>query len=160
MGGRIHGSRKRLNVESADITKLSVTATLRRMSRLLLVALSIVAWFSISNHCVIGALKTSKSMQAACHGDGAAPTKLPAKGEPVSCCKVLRATLAKTNTNVAVDALVFVLQQYFVTSLFFPEGSQHASLLGELDTGPPFALSFTELVLQRSVLVHAPPHSA
>src|SRR5262249_41688134 len=98
--------RKRLNVESADITKLSVTATLRRMSRLLLVALSIVAWFSISNHCVIGALKTSKSMQAACHGDGAAPTKLPAKGEPVSCCKVLRATLAKTNTNVAVDALV------------------------------------------------------
>jgi hypothetical protein len=29
-----------------------------------------------------------------------------------------------------------------------------------LDTGPPHAHSFTELILQRSLLAHAPPHVA
>ena len=154
--------RKRLNVNRASITNLSVTATLKKMSRLSLVVVSMVTWFSISSHCALAALESGKSSPAhvACHGDPSAPNKSPVKGEPVSCCKVLRAIFVKTNNSVACDASAFVLLQYLVAPIFFTDQSQSASSPAELDTGPPYAVSFAESVLQRSVLVHAPPLSA
>ena len=133
-----------------------------KLSRFVVVLLILSAWFSISNHCALGALEhPTKAGMTACHEPCADST--PAKdkkpsGEAV-CCKLLRATLAKTNNSAGYDASAFILQQYFLASLFLGDDVQPASSPEELDTGPPFAASFAESVLQRSILAHAPPIS-
>jgi hypothetical protein len=123
---------------------------------------ALMAWFSISNHCALGALVAVNTKSATgamhCHSDQPSPAN-NSDQKQTPCCKLLRATLAKTNISPTWDASAFVLQQYFVASLLFADQLRHASSLEELDTGPPFAVSFAESVLQHSVLAHAPPLS-
>ena len=124
------------------------------------VAVSMVAWLAISNHCALGAMeRPGKPAMHACHHDSADST--PAKGKKPAgetvCCKLLRATLAQAANGTGYDASIFVWQQYFLAALFAGDDLQPASLPEELDTGPPFYVSFAESVLQRSVLAHAPP---
>jgi hypothetical protein len=54
------------------------------------------------------------------------------------------------------DAGVSDADLYF-EKLAFISNSQSATSPLLLDTGPPGARSFAELILQRSVLAHAPP---
>jgi hypothetical protein len=130
-----------------------------RLGRLLLVMLTMVAWVSISNHCVLGSLialgaKTSVAPMH-CHGDRPAPTK--GGEEQTPCCKVLKAvTVAKD--NVGTNPVDFALKEYPSGELAVEIWQAHTHTLG-LDTGPPRALSFSESVLQRSILAHAPPLS-
>ena len=124
-----------------------------------MVLLTLLAWFSISNHCAFGALIAETNSAVApmhCHGDQPTPPKKSSEQE-MPCCKILRATLAKTDHGAGHDALAFVLQHYFAPSLFFGDDMRHTSLPEELDTGPPFVSSFAELILQRSLFSHAPP---
>ena len=149
---------KRLNASAASITKLSVTATLRPISRIAIVAVTMAAWFSISNHCALGAFEPAQHGQAnaACHENPGAPTKSPAKGEAAPCCKLLRATLAKSDQPVIQNYFTGLLQAWLSTALTMGERF-HWPQSFELDTGPPFSESFAESVLQRSILAHAPP---
>jgi hypothetical protein len=130
------------------------------MFRAGVVVVTLVGWFSISNHCALAAFESSQSgaAHASCHANTRAPSKLPVKGEETPCCKLLRATLVKDNASVAENALMFSLQPYFVGLIVFPE-QLHWPQSFELDTGPPFSGSFAESVLQRSILAHAPPLS-
>jgi hypothetical protein len=78
----------------------------------------------------------------------------------VECCKVLRAVaFAKDKTWARDDAQVgaanFSIQARSLTVCLLRSA---APLL--LDTGPPGALSFAELILQRSIFAHAPPFVA
>ena len=134
-----------------------------KLSRFAVVILTFLAWVSISNHCALGALIAAKAQSAVaqmhCHGDQSPPSK-KSDEEEIPCCKLLRATLVKANNSAAFDASAFVLQQYFLTAFFFLDDMQPASLPEELDTGPPFASTFAESVLQRSILAHAPPSLA
>jgi hypothetical protein len=57
------------------------------------------------------------------------------------------------------DASVSDADLYFEEFAFIAN-SQHATSPLLLDTGPPGARSFAELILQRSILAHAPPVSA
>jgi hypothetical protein len=57
------------------------------------------------------------------------------------------------------DTSLFALQFYFVGPVISTNESRPVPVL-ELDTGPPFANTFAESVLQRSILAHAPPHVA
>jgi len=78
----------------------------------------------------------------------------------VQCCKILRAVVfAKAkdwarddgkfrDANFPVQTAVLVLYQSLAVALLL------------LDTGPPGAFSFAELILQRSLLAHAPPFGA
>jgi hypothetical protein len=82
----------------------------------------------------------------------------PAKKENtlgMPCCKTLRA-VTTVKITVAANTLNFVLKAYFLDATL-PEISQPARPLVALDTGPPDAPSFSESVLQRSILAHAPP---
>jgi hypothetical protein len=128
------------------------------MSRTGVTILTLVAWFAISNHCALGAFETRQNVaaHASCHGSAPAPSKLPAKGQEMPCCKLLRATLVKDKAPVVENGLIFSLQPYFVGFIVFPE-QLHWPQSVELDTGPPFSGSFAESVLQRSILAHAPP---
>jgi len=117
-----------------------------------------VAWFSISNHCAVGALIAKSNSAVAplhCHGNQPAPSKKSSE-EEMPCCKMLRATLAgEANVvKVAIQNLV-PIQDWIVAELVSAVKTQLPSL--ELDTGPPFAGSFAESVLQRSILANAPP---
>jgi len=148
-----------LNADAGSITKLSVTVMLRHINRIAIVAVSIVAWFSISNHCALGALVTAKTQSAMvpthCHGNQPSPANKSGK-EEMPCCKMLRATITGEVKTVQVLAKDFLpIQTWIVAELFSAPKTLLVPL--ELDTGPAFAGSFAESVLQRSVLAHAPP---
>ncbi len=95
----------------------AVKGTRNKIIRLAVVLTTMVAWFSISNHCAVGGL------------------------------------IAKANSAVA--PMHCQIQDWIVVELISAAETQLSPL--ELDTGPPFAGSFAESVLQRSILAHAPP---
>jgi hypothetical protein len=133
----------------------------RAIARCLIIAVAICSWFAISNHCAFAALATkTDSVQAACpfHSTPAKQEK-PAAG--AQCCKILRAVApvavkgwARDDTNLSDSdgyggehALTIAYSQTTLVPL-------------SLDTGPPGVRSFAELILQRSLLAHAPPFLA
>jgi hypothetical protein len=129
------------------------------MARLLIVAITVLAWFLISNHCVLAEFKEASKARTSCHQpccDG----QTPAKSESVSaseCCKTLRTTLSGAAKDFAgYDTSLFALQLYFTAPVISAHDSGLIPVL-ELDTGPPFVSTFAESVLHRSILVHAPP---
>jgi len=135
-----------------------VKRTRDKVIRLAVVLTTMVAWFSISNHCAVGALIAKSNSAVApmhCHGNQPAPSK-KSSDEEMPCCKMLRATLAGEANVVKVASQIFLpIQDWIVAELVSAVKTQLPSL--ELDTGPPFAGSFAESVLQRSILAHAPP---
>ncbi len=152
--------RKTLNIlEFGLIEEKAVKRTRDKIIRLAVVLTTIVAWFSISNHCAFGALTVAKTRSATalmhCHGNPPAPSKKSRDGE-MPCCKMLRATIASEAKIVEVASKNFVpIQNWIVAELISTAETLLPPL--ELDTGPPFAGSFAESVLQRSILAHAPP---
>lgn len=129
-----------------------------------IVLLTIVAWLSISNHCAVGAMVAAKTQspmaQMHCHGSQPSPSK-KSGDEEMPCCKVLRATLAGQGKIVQVASKDFLpIQSWIVAEIIFANEAALHRATQELDTGPPFAGSFAESVLQRSILAHAPPFLA
>ena len=127
-----------------------------RVFRGIVAMLTMTAWFSISNHCVLGGLiAETHSHQALmhCHGNQPGPTK--DGGEQTPCCKILKAIVA---AKITADAghLDFILREYPSGTLIAGLWQAHTPSL-QLDTGPPRAVTFSESVLQRSILAHAPP---
>jgi hypothetical protein len=131
-----------------------------RIAPLLIVTVTAAAWFVISNHCILAEFNHAPKAGANCHqhccGD-----QSPAKSKQESgfeCCKTLRATLSGGAKDfVGYDTSLFALQLYFVRPIISANDSMATPRVLELDTGPPFANSFAESVLQRSILAHAPP---
>jgi hypothetical protein len=124
---------------------------------------TVVAWFSISNHCAVGAMVAAKTQspmaQMHCHGNQPSPQKKSGE-EEMPCCKVLRATIAGQGKVVQVANKDFLpIPKWIIAQTIFADETQLRRLPQELDTGPPFAGSFAESVLQRSLLAHAPPVS-
>jgi hypothetical protein len=119
-----------------------------------------VAWFAIFNHCALAGLPAMQARPAIasckhCAGDQSPVQNKDANGS--ECCKTLHATLAAAKKLVVYDTSLFVSQFYFVASELLLNDSK-ASVCGtEFDTGPPFAKTFAESILQRSILAHAPP---
>jgi hypothetical protein len=129
------------------------------MARLVTVTVAAVAWFFISNHCVLAELQTAPTAKMSCHRpccDSQSPAKSK-NGNAAECCKTLRATLSGSTKDYAgYDTSSFALQLYFIGPVISVTDSGRTPVL-ELDTGPPFASTFAESVLQRSILAHAPP---
>ena len=151
---------KRLNADLPGVTKLSVTTMRSHVGRITTASVSIAAWFLISNHCALSASEPAQPAQThvACHGNPSEPVKSPAKGEGAPCCKLLRATLAKSDQPVIENYSTGSFQAWVSAALVLSE-QFHWQRAFELDTGPPFSQSFAESVLQRSILAHAPPVS-
>ena len=121
------------------------------------VAIAICSWIAISNHCAFAAMATkSDSVQPACPFHSK-PEKQKEQSSQVECCKVLRAVvpiIAKNWTRGDSDFsdIHFPFEECRLLAHF---RDALAPLL--LDTGPPGAHSFAELILQRSLFAHAPP---
>jgi len=121
------------------------------------VAIAICSWIAISNHCAFAALATkTDSGQAACPFHSK-PANQKQQNVQVQCCKTLRAVVhAQTKTWARDDAkfsdVVLRVRERAIIESSLP---RTAPLF--LDTGPSSARSFAELILQRSILAHAPP---
>ena len=132
-----------------------------KLIRVSIVVMTIAAWLSISNHCAVGALVTAKTQspmaQMHCHADQPSPAKEDG-GKQMQCCKVLRATIAKDRSIVQDPVMPAQPIQYpAIAEILLFSSSQPSGISNEFDTGPPFALSFAELIFQRSLFSHAPP---
>jgi hypothetical protein len=122
---------------------------------------SVVAWLSLSNHCVVAAVVSAntQSSEMHCHGPQPSPAKKDGDKE-MPCCKVLRATIAKDHSIVQDPVMLAQPIQYpAIVEILLFSSLQPSVISNEFDTGPPAAVSYAELILQRSILVHAPPFS-
>jgi hypothetical protein len=128
---------------------------MKRM-RFAIVAIAICSWFAISNHCAFSALATTtESVQTGCPFHSK-PKEKPSTG--TQCCKILRAVAPVTAKSWARDdAKLSFADSYNGESVPTAAYSQATLVPLFLDTGPPGARSFAELILQRSLFAHAPP---
>ena len=120
-----------------------------------------VAWFAISNHCVLGALEAHAGKPVAhCHDHQSSPAQ-PGDGDQESpCCKTLRATVATPVKAPEAQPDTSLFAYEFVSQIHTYDDRQLERVSYFADTGPPGSSTFAELVLQRSMLSHAPPSLA
>jgi hypothetical protein len=130
------------------------------ITRFAVVAIAICSWIAVSNHCAFAAVASeSDKAQTECPFHSK-PAKQKEQSSQVQCCKVLRAVVfAKTKDWARNDAKFCDANFPVQTDPFVVCSSRVVAPL-LLDTGPPGAFSFAELILQQSVLAHAPPFVA
>ena len=121
------------------------------------VAVAICSWIAVSNHCAFAAAATEIDKAQTDCPFHSKPAKQKQQSSQVQCCKVLRAVVfANTKDWERDDAKVCDANFPVQAEPFVAHSSLTlAPLL--LDTGPPGAFSFAELILQSSLLAHAPP---
>jgi hypothetical protein len=134
-----------------------INAVVNTSMRCGVVAIAICSWFAISNHCAFGAVATkSEPSESECpfHSKPAKP-QTPPPG--IQCYRILRAVVSAVAKSWARDDTKFSdvdprLEKFSLIAVSFKTAT---ALLH--DTGPPDARTFAELILQRSLLAHAPP---
>jgi hypothetical protein len=126
-----------------------------------IVMIAICSWFAISNHCAFAALATkTDSAQTGCPFHSK-PAKQQKQSTEAQCCKVLRAVASvSTKSWTRDDSQMSNADGYYGERALPILYSQRTLVPLCLDTGPPDAHSFAELVLQQSLLAHAPPIAA
>jgi hypothetical protein len=129
--------------------------------RFVVVAIAICSWFAISNHCAFAAVATKTDTASAECPFHSKPAKKEQPTTGAQCCKILRAVASvATKSWTRDDAKVSETDHYYDERALITTYSQTTLAPLFLDTGPPDAHSFAELILQRSLLAHAPPSLA
>jgi hypothetical protein len=128
----------------------------RNFARSVTVAIAIFSWLAISNHCVFGAIADrERETESVCpfHSEPVKPQPPPSGTQ---CCKILRAVVPVVTKSwtrdVKFSSVDFRVDEF---ALVAHSHTTPARLL--LDTGPPKARTFAEMILQQSLLAHAPP---
>jgi hypothetical protein len=133
---------------------------MKASTRCAVALMAICSWFAISNHCAFASVTTKiHSEQTECPFHSK-PAKQKPEPSQLQCCKILRAVVfAQKKSWARDDAKSFDvdLRVEDVTLVALLPNVQASS---SLDTGPPGTRSFAELILQRSLLAHAPPFRA
>src|SRR6266702_2265972 len=126
--------------------------------RAMTVATVICSWLVISNHCAFGAMAAAvHETQSACPFHSK-PEKQKQQPSQLQCCKILRAVVpVVTKSWARDDAKFFDVDLCCGERVLFIAYSQTTLAPLFLDTGPPGAHSFAELILQGSLLAHSPP---
>jgi hypothetical protein len=124
------------------------------------VAIAICSWIAVSNHCAFAAVATEiNTSQTECPFHSK-PAKQEKQSSQVQCCKILRAVVFAKTKDWARNDAKFCDANFPVQAGAFVAYSLRVVAPLLLDTGPPKAFSFAELILQRSLLAHAPPFVA
>jgi hypothetical protein len=126
----------------------------------LIAAVTICSWIAVSNHCAFAAIATDINKgQTKCpfHSKRG---KQKEQSSQVQCCKILRAVVFAKAKDWARNNSKFCDANFPAQVGAFLAYSPRAVEPLLLDTGPPGAFSFAELILQSSLLAHAPPNRA
>ena len=133
---------------------------MRAGARSLIAAITICSWFAITNHCALAAVAMeSDKAQPECPFHSK-PAKQKEQSSQVQCCKILRAVVFAKTKDWARNDSKFCDANFTVQAIAFIAYSSRSVEPLLLDTGPPGAFSFAELILQSSLLAHAPPFVA
>ena len=110
-----------------------------------------VAWFFAANHCALAAVESLKNTEhACCHSDQGTTEPFPTQ-----CCKALAAPVPQATVAPAVHLDEF--QPAWIEASRVQVAAE-ISMVVAFATGPPRrSTSFAVLVLNRSLLAHAPP---
>jgi hypothetical protein len=127
------------------------------ISRFLAVAVMLLAWFVITNHCALARLTAQEERQC-CHFQKPEPVKESPCQELDQCCTAVKSSLSG-KVEVKFNAVASFQTQYNAVLQVLAEIPELALAL-DFDHGPPRVVSFAESVLQRSLLSHAPPFTA
>lgn len=123
----------------------------------------LAAWFVVSNSCAfafiagnVGVKGAGQTIRKCCNSHLNTPEKN--RGVPGKvCCKALRILPLAPGGNVIAPPKVLPLFQ-LVWAIQTNVAADAVNGFSESDgTGPPQVRRFAELVLQRSLFVHAPP---
>jgi hypothetical protein len=131
------------------------------ISRFLVVAVMLLSWVVITNHCALARMQAQMAAQdeaECCHKKGQASEKEAPCRELARCCQAVKASLSG-KAEVKFDASKFQVQFFAILQAPTAQNAKPAQDL-VFDHGPPRAVSFAESVLQRSLLSHAPPFAA
>jgi hypothetical protein len=153
--GRVYGSQliglARRRSRSIDSVVIKIRQS-RGFAAMVIVTMA-VAWFFASNHCalaVVESLRKPDTEHACCHTEQGSSQALPTQ-----CCKALAAPVPKAIVSPALH--LHELQPAWIEALRVGAGAE-TSIAVSLDTGSPReSISFAVLVLNRSLLAHAPP---
>ena len=125
----------------------------------------LLGWFTATNHCALGLMQKSSAANAehakCCSGKPAPAKNDQTPGGVRECCKSIHAVpLPDAKGLVKCDGSHFVIHAFALLTVL---GSEAAALDAQAtlhDHGPPRAVSFAELVLQRGLSGNAPPFTA
>jgi len=135
----------------------TIEPNVKASAHCVVVAIAICSWFAISNHCAFAAVATkTDSAQSECPFHSK-PAKQKQEPSQLQCCKTLRAVVFGQTKSSARDDANFFDIDLCVEEFAHLALSDYTQAPLPLDTGPPGARSFAELILQRSLLAHAPP---
>jgi len=119
-----------------------------------------LSWLALVNHCELAAATPPKPAKShSCCETEKTASQVPGKHNDrgvIECCKGATPALVPMGKPALSPNVSLIALAHPVASVASPNVSIPATIL-ELDTGPPFAGSFAEVVLQRSILAHAPP---
>jgi hypothetical protein len=140
-----------------------VTIRLLRFWRALGACVVMLAWFAVSNHCGMAMLALFHGLEGTAHAccqspEGGGSSEAPG-GTTKVCCKQLRLPAIETGAKlVRVHDETFCFECDW-TLPATPGGINTSRLARDktATTGPPGLYSFAEVVLQQSLLSHAPP---
>ena len=130
--------------------------------RFVMVLLVAAGWFVLSNHCVLGVgleMAHAKAAHVCCENGSTTSAKdHSAPDGTIVCCKAVQAVAqdAAKVDNLKPNLAHLLFAVAWILELERQDESR-AVLNIRGDTLPPSAISFSELVLQRSLLAHAPP---
>ena len=136
-----------------------------RPTRALLAVVMLLGWFTATNHCALGLMQKSSAAKAehakCCSGKPAPAKNGETPGGGRECCKSIHAVpLPDAKVLPEYDGSLFVLHAFALLMVLGNEVAALDALATFHDHGPPRAESFAELVLNRSLLSHAPPFTA
>ena len=133
---------------------------MKGIARCPIIAITICSWIAISNHCAFAAVASEMhKAQTECPFHSK-PAKQKEQSPQVQCCKVLRAVFFAKDKTWARDDARFGVANFPIQARSLVVCSLRTAVPLSLNSGPPGALSFAELILQRSIFAHAPPFVA
>ena len=136
--------------------KLGMTAIARSFA----VSISICSLIAASNHCAFASVAAEMNKAHTECPFHSKPAKQKGQSAQVQCCKVLRAVVFTKTKDWARNDTKFCDANFPIQEVAFVVCPLRTVAPLLLDTGPPGAFSFAELILQQSLLVHAPPFVA
>ena len=146
-------------VKTTSIHSVNVIRTSRTL-RTTCVLVALLGWMALSQRCALWQLleakKAAQLQMSCCHASNPKQEKSPADAPRTpECCKALNVLVpdgAKAPANSVADCQPFPAE--LLLAVFQPVLKD----IAQTDTGPPPDVpAFAEIVLNRSLLSHAPP---